>query len=406
MVAIAAVNRFRLTPRLASGATNETARAAQHQLRRNAVIETLFGVFIMVIVAVMGTDPPGLHQQPDWPFPTRFNPALLTDPQLRRSLILALLGIAAGVCLMVVGFLSRRLRFPAIAIGAAAIVYFVASLKPLTTTAYPTTYYNSPVVFTAESIAAGKTLFAAHCASCHGATGRGDGPAGNAATTRPADLTAEHIYDHSDGDLFWWITNGIGSVMPPFGPVLDAEARWNVINFVHANADAARLRRFGAGANVAFPSPDFSAACPDGATIAIDQDRERNQGPIVHIILTGMQDNDWLRQIALLDSQHNVTTVVGAVGWTPGADLPLCFTQDPDVAATFALYAGADIPKTGAENMQTAEFLIDTAGNLRALWYPGREPDMDEPDVLAQRLVALRSAPVGIRPTGTHVHIH
>jgi len=58
MVAIAGVNRLRLTPRLSR---NETATAAQHQLRRNAAIETLFGVFIVVIVAVMGTEPPASH---------------------------------------------------------------------------------------------------------------------------------------------------------------------------------------------------------------------------------------------------------------------------------------------------------------------------------------------------------
>jgi copper resistance protein D len=57
MVAIAAVNRLGLTPRLLR---NETA-AALHPLRRNAAIETLFGVFILVIVAVMGTEPPASH---------------------------------------------------------------------------------------------------------------------------------------------------------------------------------------------------------------------------------------------------------------------------------------------------------------------------------------------------------
>jgi uncharacterized membrane protein len=58
MVAIAAVNRLRLTPRLLR---TETAAVARHQLRRNAAIETLFGVLILIIVAVMGTEPPASH---------------------------------------------------------------------------------------------------------------------------------------------------------------------------------------------------------------------------------------------------------------------------------------------------------------------------------------------------------
>ena len=38
-------------------------------------------------------------------------------------------------------------------------------------------------------IAWGKELFAAHCASCHGVDGTGNGPAAKALKTRPSDLT-------------------------------------------------------------------------------------------------------------------------------------------------------------------------------------------------------------------------
>ena len=42
----------------------------------------------------------------------------------------------------------------------------------------------------APSLAAGGRVYAARCAQCHGASGRGDGPAGAGLTPRPADLTA------------------------------------------------------------------------------------------------------------------------------------------------------------------------------------------------------------------------
>ncbi len=58
MVAIAAVNRLRLTPRLLRA---ETTAVTLHPLRRNAAIETLFGVVVVAIVAVMGTEPPASH---------------------------------------------------------------------------------------------------------------------------------------------------------------------------------------------------------------------------------------------------------------------------------------------------------------------------------------------------------
>jgi copper resistance protein D len=67
MVAIAAVNRLRLTPRLVVAASATTARDALWQLRRNAVIEVVLGAIIIAIVAVLGMTPPGLHQVPSAP---------------------------------------------------------------------------------------------------------------------------------------------------------------------------------------------------------------------------------------------------------------------------------------------------------------------------------------------------
>lgn len=50
MLAVAAVNRLRLTPRLAGGGDPRAMR----QLRRNSLTETAFGVMILLIVAVLG----------------------------------------------------------------------------------------------------------------------------------------------------------------------------------------------------------------------------------------------------------------------------------------------------------------------------------------------------------------
>jgi copper resistance protein D len=61
MVAIAAVNKQRLTPRLVQGESITTAQHALRQLRRNALIETLAGAVIICIVAMLGIEPPGLH---------------------------------------------------------------------------------------------------------------------------------------------------------------------------------------------------------------------------------------------------------------------------------------------------------------------------------------------------------
>ncbi len=64
MVAIAAVNRQYLTPRLQDAGGSVTPDARVHaivQLRRNAVVEALAGVAVICIVAVLGTEPPAVH---------------------------------------------------------------------------------------------------------------------------------------------------------------------------------------------------------------------------------------------------------------------------------------------------------------------------------------------------------
>jgi copper resistance protein D len=63
MVAIAAANRFRFTPRLVTGANERAARDALRQLRRNVAIEIAAGAGILAVVAVLGVTPPGVHEQ-------------------------------------------------------------------------------------------------------------------------------------------------------------------------------------------------------------------------------------------------------------------------------------------------------------------------------------------------------
>ena len=61
MVAIATVNRFRLTPQLLQEASIAASRDALRKLRRNAAIEVLAGALAIAIVAALGTMPPAIH---------------------------------------------------------------------------------------------------------------------------------------------------------------------------------------------------------------------------------------------------------------------------------------------------------------------------------------------------------
>lgn len=80
---------------------------------------------------------------------------------------------------------------------------------------------------------AGKALFAAQCASCHGAEGRADGPAAAAMTPAPANFhDADRMVTLTPYKVFNTTTFGIkGTPMPGFPALSDAE-RWSVAFFV------------------------------------------------------------------------------------------------------------------------------------------------------------------------------
>ena len=77
----------------------------------------------------------------------------------------------------------------------------------------------------------GKELFLEHCASCHGADGRGAGPAAAALKTAPADLT-QIGRAHGGKFPFLWVVAFIDGerAIPPHGsremPVWGREFRW------------------------------------------------------------------------------------------------------------------------------------------------------------------------------------
>lgn len=73
----------------------------------------------------------------------------------------------------------------------------------------------------------GGKLYAANCASCHGATGNGDGPVGKALDPPPIAFTdKERARQRSVFALYQAVTQGIpGTSMPAFGQLSDQE-RW------------------------------------------------------------------------------------------------------------------------------------------------------------------------------------
>jgi mono/diheme cytochrome c family protein len=102
---------------------------------------------------------------------------------------------------------------------------------------------QNPVAFTPASIAAGKRLYDANCASCHGNQGQGAVRAGITISIieeqrgrQPPDLTDDPSDNGSaDGDVFRVIKRGLPpSMMPGFdGRIQDREI-WNVVNYLRS----------------------------------------------------------------------------------------------------------------------------------------------------------------------------
>ena len=166
--------------------------------------------------------------------------------------------------------------------------------------------------------------------------------------------------------------------MPAFAAVLDERARWNLIDFIHANADARRLAEaMHHGASVALPTPGFSADCPDGSTVSV----ERLRGKVLHLALAGPRST----HMEGLGARSETALLVRAAD--AGAPF-LCGTRDPDLVQSFALYRG-----TAPDRIERTEFLVDASGWLRAMWWPGLAPDWSEPAVLAREIEKIRRAP-------------
>ena len=92
------------------------------------------------------------------------------------------------------------------------------------------------------AMANGKAAFGDNCASCHGFSGRGDGPAGRLLRPRPADFRLHMDEGHTDAQLYAWVAGGVdGTAMPAFGDTLSEEEIWHVVNYI---------RTFGLGEGV------------------------------------------------------------------------------------------------------------------------------------------------------------
>jgi putative copper resistance protein D len=323
---------------------------------------------------------------------------------VRNQVLTGVAYVAVGLAASMAGW--RWASWRPIALAAAVVLVpwgVYAALAPMSLDAYPTTYARSPVPYTSSSVSSGQRLFAEHCAVCHGARGRGDGPAADSLLQRPADLAAPHTGDHTPGDIFWWITNGLGLAMPAFGDRLTVGERWELISFVRTLASVERARTLTAAVEVGGKgpvAPDFAFSA-GGVTRRL-RDVVRHE-PVLLVLFTASGSSGRLSELshARADLARAGALVVavprdGGDGAAASADgLPVVRSEEaPSVAGAYELFASADTRGGAVGNpagSAHAELLIDKAGYLRARWIPG-EPGRGWADIarLSKEIRILR----------------
>jgi len=110
---------------------------------------------------------------------------------------------------------------------------------------------RNPVLRSDLALRGAHTLWQKHCETCHGASGRGDGPNARLHEQRkghaPRNLTNPKVQDNlTDGDIFWRISKGIieegnNIIMPRYEDKIPSETeRWQLVLFVRELGQARR----------------------------------------------------------------------------------------------------------------------------------------------------------------------
>ena len=300
-------------------------------LRRSVTCETVLAVAVLFAAGFLAHLTPGAHEQPVWPFDWRLNPK---------------------------------------------------GSRPLLVASHPTSFFTSPTGFAADAIVRGERLYQADCASCHGASGQGNGPAAPSLPVRPADLTARGLLDYSDGDLYWLAGHAVATT---------EDERWDLVDYLRAHNRGEFVRTSGR-AVVPLRIPAFEAVCADGHDI----DADDLHGHVVRIVIP---DGDAPVQPPAEAGTRPLTIMLSKEA--NGGSRETGCVAGQDVREAFAILLG-----TTSDALAGSQILIDVNGWLRSVWRPGQPGGWESPARLAARVTALAEHPLPADTAGGHVHHH
>jgi putative copper export protein/mono/diheme cytochrome c family protein len=417
MVALAAINRSSLRAR--HQAAIATDPDTWRSLRRNASMEIALGVIVVTIVGALGVMVPAAHQSPLWPFEHTLSWQAVEQTLVGGSLVVLFSIIAfLAAALALVAMIGGRWRLAMAGLAAFAAAGTIC-VRVLAVPAYPTTYAASPVRYTTGAVLRGAGLYGENCLACHGANGRGDGPAAASPGMVPTDLAA-HASGHHPGELFWWIAHGIpGTRMQGFSPRLGESDLWDVVQFLRAQSDSATAAAvLGDHAQpwvAAIVAPDFTfeRAGQEGQ----ESLRQSQGNPITLLVLYASPPS--LPYLTALKREAAAFAEIGlrvvAVPISGEADSSLLDREEGGPPPRIGALAQADVAKAYAmfgrkdgdsSNVPPAhvDYLIDRQGYVRARWIGIPASPVDRAaEVFDQAELLARERQRAPLPAG-HVH--
>ncbi len=264
---------------------------------------------------------------------------------------------------------SRPWRRVATPIAVAAGV--LSATASFGTQAYPDTYNDPTVDYSAESIARAKKNFAENCVACHGAGGEGNGEMAKGLSVQPADLTAPHVGTHTIGDIFHWLTfGGQSGVMPSFKDTLDVDDRWDMINFLLLLSSTNQSRFMGPRGMIQWLiAPDFSLEDPDDKINLLSN--LRGAPTLLSFARCEAPGDDEKALEASLSIAHDTAKAAGAnqvtvyQGDCPSSVMGRMAVHPKAVESAYSLINRYP-NETPTNEIAEAHFLIDRSGYVRA----------------------------------------
>ncbi len=301
-----------------------------------------------------------LHDgQPSWPWASRLSGEnLLIDLGQARRLgwtVLAL-AAAAGALLLAIAWRRRRILLLALAVVLVAVAPWPEA-EVVLVPAYPSSFDRSPTGFSADSIERGAGLYAQHCASCHGADGRGQGPQAASLAMWPPNLDGPLLWRRADGDLLWHILHGTkdfhgATTMAGYADRLSSADAWSLIDFMKAQGAGQTLVDEGYWARP-IALPDMRVRC-DGRP---PQTLGAWHGQRIRLVAAGDKPP--------LEDPRLKTVAVEPVSGQPAPPGIDCVADGPAAWKALELV-------TGSTSLAGVQVLADRDGFLRARSMPGQ----------------------------------